>query len=95
MITTDDGANLLFSFSGYNLGVSEPFEYNHRTVVAALTLTTADERYRWANTVFAVLEADVRPSADPELRRVRAFECINQIATEPRTNASAPTHSPE
>jgi hypothetical protein len=30
--------------------------------------------------VLAVVEADVRPSADPEHRRLAAYECVNEIA---------------
>jgi hypothetical protein len=32
--------------------------------------------------VFAVLEADVRPSAEPERWLLRAYECVNEIAVE-------------
>ncbi len=84
VISTDDGADVLFSFRGYNWEVSDPvpemhMPSEHRAAVAALTLAAADERYRWVNRVFAVIEADVRPLADPEHWRVRAFECVNEL----------------
>lgn len=82
VITTGDGVNLLFSLSGYNQGVGDPFGYDRRMATAALVLVAADERYRWVNSLFAVVEADVRPSADPEHWRLRAFECVNEIASE-------------
>jgi len=81
VISTNDGAQILFSFSGYNWGVNDPFEYDRRAAMAALTLAASEERYMWVNRVFAVLEADVRPSADPEHWTVRAFECVNEITT--------------
>ena len=74
VITTDDGAAILFSFVGYNRGVTDPFEYERRAGVAALTLLSKDERYRWVNDLFAILEADIRPEAGPEHWRIRAFE---------------------
>jgi hypothetical protein len=84
VIRTGDPAEILFSFSGYNQGVTDPFEYEHRSALAALTLASANPSYLWVNQLFGVLEADVRPSADPERWRVRAYECLNEIATEPQ-----------
>jgi hypothetical protein len=52
VIRTDDEAEILFAFGGYNTGVTDPFEY--------------DIGVRW------------RPSP----WRVRAYECVNEIATE-------------
>jgi hypothetical protein len=88
VLSTDDGADILFSFHGYNWGVTEaagghplqPFE--RRAALAALTLAAGDDRYRWVNRVFAVIEADVAPYADPERWRVRAFECVNDLVNE-------------
>jgi len=88
VISTDDGADILFSFRGYNYGVKEaakshPLQpYEQRATLAALTLSAGDDRYRWVNRTFAVLEADVRPFANPEHWRIRAFECINEITNQ-------------
>jgi hypothetical protein len=88
VITTDDGADILFSFRGYNFGVKEaakphPLQaYEQRATLAALTLSAGDDRYRWVNRIFAVIEADVRPFANPEHWRVKAFECVNEITDE-------------
>ncbi|HJQ51602.1 MAG TPA: hypothetical protein VJ838_13900 [Gaiellaceae bacterium] len=82
VIRTEDSAEILFSFGGYNQGVTDPFEYEHRGALAALTLASANPAYRWVNPVFAVLEADLRPSADPEHWRLRAYECVNEIVAE-------------
>ena len=79
-IATADGAQLLFSMAGYNTGVGDPFTYDQRAALCSLTLAATDERYRWVNDLFAVVEADVRPSADPEHWRLRASECVNEIA---------------
>jgi hypothetical protein len=56
--------------------------YEQRATLAALTLSAGDDRYRWVNRTFAVMEADVRPFANPEHWRVRAFECVNEITDE-------------
>jgi len=79
-ITTADGAQLLFSSRGYNVGIGDPFGYDHRSAICSLTLSASDERYQWVNGVFAVFEADVRPSADPEHWRIRAYECVNEVS---------------
>jgi hypothetical protein len=81
VLRTDDGADILFAFNGYNTGFSDPFEYEHRSALAALSLATSNPTYRWVNQVFGVIEADVRPNADPEHWRLRAYECINEIAS--------------
>jgi hypothetical protein len=91
VISTEDGADILFSFHGYNFGVRESAQphplqpYEQRAALAALTVAAGDDRYRWVNQVFAVLEADVRPFANPEHWRIRAFECVNEITEEPRS----------
>ena len=88
VISTEDGADILFSFYGYNFGVRESVQprplqpYEQRAALAALTLAAGDDRYRWVNQVFAVLEADVRPFANPEHWRIRAFECVNEMTEE-------------
>jgi hypothetical protein len=88
VISTDDGADVLFAFHGYNWGVRQaakahPLQpYDQRAVLAALSLTAGDERYRWVNRTFAVIEADVHPYADPEHWRIRAYECVHEIAGE-------------
>jgi hypothetical protein len=50
--------------------------------LASLTVATSSPAHRWVNHVFAVIESDARPSADPERWRFRAFECVNEIASE-------------
>ena len=82
MLKTNDGTEILFAFTGYNQGVTDPFEYEHRAGLAALTLASASPPYQWVNHVFAVIEADVRPSGDPEHWRLRAYQCVNEIAGE-------------
>jgi hypothetical protein len=82
VIKTNHRAEILFAFSGYNQGVTDAYEYEHRSALAALTLASANPAYLWVNHVFAVIEADVRPNADPEHWRLRAYECLNEIAVE-------------
>jgi hypothetical protein len=90
VLSTADGAEILFSFRGYNWGVVKAAKDHHplqpferRAGLAALTLAAGDERYRWVNRVFAMLEADIVPYAAPELWRVRAFECVNDLVEAP------------
>jgi|1185.fasta_scaffold145341_1 hypothetical protein len=85
VIKTNDEAEILFALNGYNQGVTDAYEHEHRSALAALTLASASLAYLWVNHVFAVMEADVRPSADPEHWRLRAYECVNEIATEETT----------
>jgi len=59
VIKTNDPAEILFSFTGYNQGLTDPFEYEHRTALAALTLALGNPAYLWVNHVFAVNEADI------------------------------------
>jgi hypothetical protein len=81
-IATADGAQVLFSMAGYNQGLGDPFTYEQRAALCSLTLAATEERYHWVNALFAVVEADVRPSADPEHWRLAAYECVNQIAAD-------------
>lgn len=60
------------------------FPTRRRSALCTLKLAAGEERYRWVNDVFAVVEADVRPSADPERWQIRAYECVIEIgAVEP------------
>ena len=79
-IATADGADVLFVMAGYNQGVDDPFTYDKRAALCSLTLGASEERYAWVNSVFGVVEADVRPSAEPEHWRIRAYECIQEVA---------------
>ena len=83
VIETDDGASILFRLDGYNVSLTEPFEYVHRSVAAAMSFAAADERYRWLNTVLGVVEGDVRVEdagdAAHEVWRIRAYRCIPEL----------------
>lgn len=60
LIRTDDDVLIRFETGGYNWSLTDdPFEYVRRKVVGALTFQTAGEKYRWLNTTYALLEADV------------------------------------
>jgi hypothetical protein len=82
-IATADGAHLLFALAGYNSGIGDPFGFEHRSALCSLTLAASDEQYRWVNHVFGVVEAEVRPSADPEHWRISAYECVQEIPIAP------------
>jgi uncharacterized protein DUF3237 len=80
-IATTDGAHILFSLRGYNRGRDDPFSDDHRSALCSLKLAAGDERYRWVNNVLAVVEADIRPMANPEHWRIRAYECVGEISS--------------
>jgi hypothetical protein len=44
VLKTADDAAILFAFDGYNPGVNDPFEYEHRAALAALKLATSIPR---------------------------------------------------
>lgn len=76
LIRTDDDVLIRFETGGYNWSLTDdPFEYEHRQVVGALTFQTAGEKYRWLNRTYALLEADVGEDRETESERwqVRAF----------------------
>ena len=59
VVETDDGATVLFSWQGYTRTGSG----GDRELVGSITHISADERYRWLNTVIGVLCGGVRPRA--------------------------------
>jgi Protein of unknown function (DUF3237) len=83
VINTHDGAQILFSFTGYNYSLTERFEYTHRAVLAAITFRTSNDAYRWLNDVFGVLEAEAGEAdegrRDIELWRIRVYACIFEL----------------
>jgi hypothetical protein len=79
VMIADDGMEILFSLQGCNQVAASRDDTEHRTAVAAVTLAAKDERYRWLNSVVAILEV-ARSSADPAVWHVRAYECVGDIA---------------
>ncbi len=55
VILTDDGAQVLFSFSGYNRSVEMKDGWHHRAITARTTFSSSHDRYRHLNKVFGVL----------------------------------------
>ncbi len=55
VILTDDGAHILFSFSGYNRSVEMKNCLHHRAITARITFSSVHDRYRHLNKVFGVL----------------------------------------
>ncbi len=45
VISTDDGVQILFSFRGYNWGLTDAYEYERRAALGGLNMVTPDERY--------------------------------------------------
>ena len=84
VISTEDGATVLWRFGGYNIfDTQAPPTYVGRAVMAS-TFAADDERYRWLNRTFAVIEAFCTgpfDENDPQTERwqIRAFECIHDL----------------
>jgi hypothetical protein len=57
VISTDDGANVLFHLGGYGRAYPE----GARQIVSWITHVSDDERYRWLNDVVCVGTGEVRP----------------------------------
>jgi Protein of unknown function (DUF3237) len=57
VIETDDGATVMFDYSGYGRAYPE----GRRQVVASGTHISGDERYRWLNDVVCTIAGEVRP----------------------------------
>jgi len=59
-LETDDGATILFSWSGYARETPDGL----RELVGSITHLTDDERYRWLNVAFCAVGGEVRPRED-------------------------------
>jgi hypothetical protein len=75
LIDTDDGARILFHFSGY----SHPIEGapTLRKVVSPGTFESDDDRYRWLNDVVVMAEGTI----DFETLRLglRCYACVTEV----------------
>lgn len=60
MLETDDGATILYHWSGY----ARLSDAGRREIVGSITHITDDERYQWLNRSFCGLTGEVRPRAD-------------------------------
>ncbi len=72
LLTTGDGAAIYVTLDGIaNLRPSD----NARVFTTSLTFRTGDERYRWLNTVFGVLEGVLDTVGVGGVARGAAYEC--------------------
>ena len=84
VIWTDDGATVLWRVQGYNLFEPEvPPEYVGRALMMS-TFAADDDRYRWLNHVFGVIEAVCTGPVDladaaTEQWQLRVFECVHEL----------------
>ncbi len=76
VITTADGARILFHLTGY----SHPVEGSPklRTIVSPASFETDDDRYRWLNDVIAIGEGVI--DFETLLLRLRYHACIGEMA---------------
>jgi len=86
VLETGDGATMFVEMNG----VSQ-IEKGGRVFVSSLTLRTADPRYQWANTLFAVVEGELYgPPRPNELRaRCRVYACDATILSNPQGGESS------
>ena len=71
VLETDDGATVLFAWSGYARPSS-----SGRELVGSITHVSEDERYSWLNDVVGVVTGQVRRRADGE-----GSEVVIEVAT--------------
>ena len=72
VIVTDDRATILVSLHGYTV-----FNDGIGKQLLRVIFEAADERYRWLNTTFCVLEGIFDPAAPP--MRARIYSCIHEL----------------
>ena len=75
VITTGDGAQILFSLQGRTAIVDD----RGTQLLAVLFETEADE-HRWLNTAFHVLEGVI--DVESGVMRARIYTCVNELASE-------------
>ena len=72
VILTADGAQIMFSLEGRTF-----FEDEQGKQLLMVTFEAEDERYRWLNTSFCVLEGIM--DADTSSMRARIYACVNDL----------------
>ncbi len=72
ILDTRDGAKVWVEFDG--IATLRPGD-NARVAVMALTFRTGDDRYRWLNTVFAILEGVLDTVGVGGVARGAAYHC--------------------
>lgn len=88
-IATEDGAEVLFAFRGYNRSLELIGNWHWRTISGSITFITSDERYRWLNDVWGAVEGRGAwpEDEDPALEErwlLRISSCVNEFAKESR-----------
>jgi hypothetical protein len=76
LITTADGAEIMFAFSGRSVMVDTPEGPKRRQVLPTL-FEAEDERYRWLNSSVCILEGKI----DPQTLRMEAriYVCMSEM----------------
>ncbi|HZY94124.1 MAG TPA: hypothetical protein VFE98_04585 [Candidatus Bathyarchaeia archaeon] len=82
-IKTTGGETILVTIRGYRLPVAPQSGKSHHTITASITFQAKDEKFRWLNKVFGLLEGDAKIE-NAERWRIRAFECINPFGSNMR-----------
>ncbi len=84
-ILTEDGVKVLVAVQGYSIKEDAP-EYR-RAIVAAVTLQSADPKYRWLNFVLAVGEGEIVENAPGSTEAdhwwLHVYACVNEVAMAP------------
>ncbi|HEY9288493.1 MAG TPA: hypothetical protein VIT43_10770 [Candidatus Dormibacteraeota bacterium] len=77
-IKTDDGSDILFSFAGRTVWVDTPAGRQGRQLLGVL-FEAEDERYRWLNDTYCVLEGKISPEPPHEMQ-ARIYSCVSEMA---------------
>jgi hypothetical protein len=77
LLTTDDGASVWVELDG--IATLRAID-NARVFVTTIRFRTGDERYRWLNTVFGVLEGVLDSVGVGGVARGEVFECRATVA---------------
>jgi hypothetical protein len=78
IIYTHDEAKIYFEFNG--IALLRP-EDKARVFTTSLSLRTGDARYAWVNHTVGAVEGILNTTTDQAI--IRAFACVNELATVP------------
>jgi hypothetical protein len=87
VVDTDDGAQILFVFRGYNRSIRLDGNWRWRQIDGGITFLSGDQRYSWMNDVSGVVEGlgawpeDEDPDEE-ERWRLRVFAARNELTAE-------------
>ena len=73
-LTTHDGAQVLFHFTGYSLASG-----GVRRITSPVTFIADSDRYRWLNSIVGMSEGLLSVEDGASTIRLRCYACINEM----------------